>query len=99
MVNRSYKIGYNFERRIRLWLEKLGYFVIRSGKSKFPDGHAAGKFMPTPQFIFPQFYFECKVNKYLDKEEKQRGLEIKEKTGLPFVVFYRKNRKILYYIL
>lgn len=99
MPNRSYRIGYAFEYRIRKWLEKLGYFVIRSGKSRFPDGHAAGKFMPIPQFIFPQFYFECKTGKYLNKEEKQKGLEIKEQTGLPLVIFYRKNRKILYWIL
>lgn len=78
-------MGITFERRVIKHLEKHGYFVIRSGKSKFPDGigvHKNGCVV----------LFECKVNKYLSKEEKKRAKEITEKTGLPLTVFWREKK-------
>jgi len=96
MPNRSYRIGYQFERRCRLNLESNGYHVLRSGKSKFPDGIACS----STSVVLPKvFYFECKVNKFLKKVEKEKAETIKLKTGLPFLVFYRDDHKIKWYNL
>jgi len=36
-MNKSYRKGYAFERRVVSQLSRLGYFVVRQGKSAFPD--------------------------------------------------------------
>lgn len=97
MVNRSYRIGYNFERRVRKMFEDNGFLVIRSGKSRFPDGIAVTKVYSHPQNFPKVVIFECKVNKYLSKEEKLEAHRIFELTGLPLTVYYRKDRKLLSY--
>ena len=89
MANKSYIKGYNFERRVRQFLEREGYFVMRNPKSRFPDGLAVNR--------KDIFLYECKVNKYLSKEEKKKAEELKRLTGLKFVVFYREGRKIKKY--
>jgi len=67
--------------------------VIRSSKSKFPDGIAIASSANGPAVII----WEAKVNKYLDKEEKEKAKEIYDKTGIKLTIFYRKGRKILWY--
>lgn len=91
MVNRSYRKGYNFERRVKQFLEREGYLVMRNAKSRFPDGLAVRK--------GDIFLYECKVNKYLSKEEKKKAKELKKLTGLRFVVFYREGKKIEKYLI
>ena len=95
MPNKSYRIGYQFEARCRKNLESQGFVVIRSGKSRFPD-FVALRIVEGP--VLPKIFFgECKVNKYISKEEKEKADEIKLKTKLPFLVFYRKDHKIRWY--
>jgi len=97
MVNRSYRIGYNFERRVIKHLEDQGYFVIRSGKSKFPDLVAIRR--AKLDSVCPSVIIvECKVNKYLSAEEKQKALEILEKTSIPLTVYWRDGRKLKSYV-
>ena len=91
MVNKSYSKGYNFERRVKQFLESEGYFVMRNPKSRFPDGLAVKK--------DDIFLYECKVNKYLSKEEKKKANELKKITGLKFVVFYRDGYKLKKYLI
>lgn len=92
MVNKSYQIGYRFERRCIKRLESRGFVVIRSGKSKFPDFVALRNFDGP---VFPRTFFgECKVNKYISKKEKEQADTIKLKTNLSFLVFYKEDRKI-----
>jgi len=91
MPNKSYRKGYNFERRVKQYLEDKGYFVMRNPKSRFPDGLAVNK-----EDIF---LYECKVNKYLSKEEKKKVKELKKITGLKFVVFYREGNKLKKYFI
>ena len=104
MVNKNYRIGYNFERRVKKVLEKAGCIVFRQGKSKFPDliciikkGHIVvieGQMFVT--FGWGQcFIVECKVNKYLDAKEKAEAKELAKHVN--FFVAYRKNRKIKFY--
>lgn len=95
MPNKNYLIGYRFERRVIKTLEEEGYLVFRQGKSKFPDliaikdndGHIDVKIL------------ECKVRKYLSKEEKEEARRIHEKTGIPLTVYYRKDGKIEKYMV
>jgi Holliday junction resolvase len=84
----SRRIGYGFECRVRKHFQKLGYMVIRQGRSRFPD-----LVMIKPG---ETFFCECKVNKYLSMEEKAEAKKIIE-FGIPFRVAYRKNRKLLFY--
>lgn len=91
-----YRIGYAFEYRIRKFLEKNNYFIIRSGKSRFPDGVA----LSVDSFVADlpaKFLFECKKNKYLSKEEKEEAKQIIQKTGMKFFVFWNNKRKIDWY--
>jgi len=96
MVNKNYIKGKKFERRVAKSLESLGYVVVMAGGRKFPDGIALRSF----SILFPKYFvYECKVNKYLSKEEKESAKEIKLKTGLPFLVFWREKKtwKIRHY--
>jgi len=94
MPNKSYQIGYRFEYRCKKELESQGYIVIRSGKSRFPDFVA----LRNVSIVLPKIFFgECKVNKYISKEEKNKADMIKLQTGLPFYVFYKENHKIRWY--
>ena len=36
-MNKNYRRGYTFEKRVQKFLESIGYLVIRQGKSSFPD--------------------------------------------------------------
>lgn len=86
MVNRSYVKGYNFERRVKKYLEGKGYYCIRSSKSRFPDLVAVKK-----EYTI---FIECKCNKYLSAEEKEefgRLLEYGE-----VALAYRDGRKIVF---
>ena len=94
MVNKNYAKGYRMEKDIIKRLESVGYVVLRSGKSKFPDGIAVSKTSITLPKIF---FWESKWNKFISKEEKQMADSIKIKTGLPFLVFYKKDHKIRWY--
>ena len=69
-----YRKGYAFERDVRLHLEKDGWVVIRSGKSRKPDMVAArnGKII----------VIECKSlsskKAYLEKDEVEKLREVAE---------------------
>ena len=95
MVNKSYAKGYRFQVRVRESLESQGYFILTSGKSRFPDFVALrncdGPVLPG------KFVGENKMNKYISKEEKEKADTIKLKTGLPFLVFYKEDHKIRWY--
>jgi len=94
MPNKNYLRGTQFERDVRDRLRSVGFFVQRAPKSQFPDGVALRKF----NNVLPkQFLFECKIRKYISKEEKNKADMIKLQTGLPFYVFYKENHKIRWY--
>jgi Holliday junction resolvase len=97
MPNRSYRIGYAFERRVKQYYEQQGYFVIRQGKSKFPDLIVWKK--PEEPFQFTKVIgIECKCNKYLSKEEKVLAKQyLNEGKFAEMWVAYRKKRKLLFY--
>jgi len=62
--------GSYFERTVRKYLEKRGYFVVRQAASSFPDLIAI-----TPSGAV--WMIECKVNKYLSKVEKEELMRLK----------------------
>lgn len=89
MVNKSYQKGYRFQQRVKNYLERIGYFVMISPKSRFPDGVAVRN--------NNAFLFECKINKYLTKEEKRKVEWLRMFYNIPFIVFYRDGRKLRWY--
>ena len=89
-----------FERRVIKHLEKQGYHVTRSGKSKFPDGIAIKKYNNGILKGLPKVViFECKVRKYLSKKEKEEAQKIFETTGIKLTVYWRDGRKLMVYTL
>jgi Holliday junction resolvase len=93
-MNTPYKKGYRFQRRVKKYLESLGWQVIVRPKSKFPDLHCWKKddIMDTALWVIIEV--ECKMNKYLSKDEKKKAEAIK-KRGIPFYVAWKdKKRKI-----
>jgi hypothetical protein len=89
-MNRSYRIGYNFERRVMRFYRNScpQAILIRQGKSKFPD---LWILLPNKTMAV-----ECKVNKYLSKAEKMLAKAIKDK-GFKFEVAYRDGNKLKFW--
>jgi len=75
MPSKSYRRGYRFEKEVQKWFEEHGFFVVRQGKSKFPDLIA----IPNSKsfHVFPVFV-ECKYNKKPSKKEIENLLEIEK---------------------
>ena len=87
-----YRRGYVFEKRVQKEFEKSGFYVIRQGKSAFPDLIIIG---PQVKDGFTHVIMcECKVGKYLSKEEKLKAQGF-IKLGFPFIVASREGRKIM----
>ena len=87
MGNRSYRKGYEFERRVRKLLEERGYVVFRSAGSKpvdliVTDGRET-------------YVIECKVNRGdLRREDLERMLKIHRRTRYIPVLAYRGRRGV-----
>ena len=81
-------------------LEKNGWYVVRQGKSAFPDLICIKKPDESWESIPREFaevkFVECKMNKYLSKEEKEKIEELK-KMALCFVAWKPGRGKIEYY--
>lgn len=89
MPNKSYRRGYNFERRVLKFLEGKGYFVVRQAKSSFPDLiviNSSGR----------AIFIECKVNGKLSYKEQKKAEEIVKKFEVPFLIAHRYKRKIVF---
>lgn len=86
-----YRRGYSFERRVIKYFESLGYYVVRQGKSKFPDLVVLMK-NKIPLFI------ECKVRGYLSEWEKREVCHLVNK-GFNFQVAYREGRVLRFKVV
>jgi len=109
MVNKSYIKGYNFQQRVKKYLEKKGFITVVRPRSKFPDITAYTRMGSQVSTVithsdkqiklnvdpFIVFDIECKVNGYLNKTEKEKALQrLKEGKCNAFFVAYRKKRKL-----
>jgi Holliday junction resolvase len=83
-----YKRGYAFERRVRLRLEKEGWFVVRQGKSAFPDLVCLKK--------GAIMFVECKVDGYLNPSDRKRLAEISTEVGAEAVLASRAGGRIIF---
>ena len=83
----SYRKGYRFEKRVQKFFEDLGFFVVRQGKSKFPDLIALKDSLI--------LLIECKVRKKISKKELEMFAEILEKVPSAIALLaFRNKRKI-----
>ena len=94
-MNKSYRKGYVFQQRVKKCLEKLGWFCVVQPRSKFPDIIAV---MKLNHQYFDVIMVECKMNKYLSKEEKEKSKTFKDKCSL-FLVAYKKGRELLFRVM
>ena len=81
MINCKAK-GSRFERKVKKMLEEKGYFVVKQSASIFPDLIVIAPFRVV-------YLIECKVAKYLSKEEKKRFDELK-KYGVCRIAYPKK---------
>jgi len=66
MPSKSYRKGYRFEKEVQKWFEERGFFVVRQGKSRFPDLIA----IPSVSTREEQpIFVECKYNRKPSKKE------------------------------
>lgn len=71
MPNKNYRRGYNFERKVRQYLDTLGYFTIRSSGSHTPVDVVAfpkNNILPDRFEGFP-LLIQCKTDGSLSKKE------------------------------
>ncbi len=85
MANRSYDKGRKFEYKVRDFFREKGWFCIRQAKSSFPD-----LFVSKESDLFA---IECKVNKYLSKEETRKMVELEEVYKIPALRAWPKKIK------
>lgn len=87
--NRSYRKGYRFEREVAKHLEKRGFFVIRQGKSRFPDLVAIGRSLI--KGCTTVFFIECKYNKRPDREEIEKLYDLRDRYNAHVRIAYKKK--------
>ncbi len=92
MPNRSYVKGRNFEYRVRDYLRKDGYVVIRQAKSSFPDLYAIRLNDDRQHDIR---IVECRVDGYLSPRERHELLEIADKIQATPMIAQRRGRKLI----
>ncbi len=87
----SYYKGRTFEYKVKHLLENMGYFVIRSAKSAFPDLVAVKQGKP--------MLVECKVNRYLPWEDKVKLIHLGSTIGAKCVLAYNDNGKVRFKLI
>lgn len=80
--------GYRFERKVKNLLSNQGFFCVRQGKSAFPDLVVIGR--------DKTYLVECKVKKYISREEKEKLKEYKDKYNIIPLIAYNRNRKVVF---
>lgn len=84
--NYSRAKGYRFEQKVKHFLIEQGFFCVRQGKSAFPDLVAITK---------KQVYMiECKVNKYISRQEREALVEYEKKYNIIPLIAYNDNGKV-----
>jgi Holliday junction resolvase len=90
------KKGDNFERKVKKYFQSLNFFVVRQSASAFPD-----LIVINSKVVY---FIECKMNKYISKEEKQELIRLSnlgnclicynEKGKIRFCDIYYKPKNI-----
>jgi hypothetical protein len=93
MPNKNYIKGYNFQQRVKKYMEKSGWRVIMRPKSAFPDLHCWKKDPLFGSALFNIVEVECKTNKYLTPDEREKVAAIK-KQGMVIYLAWKEDRKI-----
>ena len=84
----TYRKGANFERRVKKFFEKLGYYVVRSAGS-----HGLFDLVAVKKKVV--LGVQCKVDGRLSKEEERKLRNAYEEYGIVPVLAYREGRKLM----
>ncbi len=87
-----YQSGYRFERRVMEYLQKRGYYVIRSAGSH-------GVFDLVAIWNYDVRGIQCKKDGRISREEKDQMIEAGKKYGIMPVLAYSKGKKIQFELL
>jgi len=85
--------GDNFERLVKKLLISKGFFCVRQPRSAFPDLIAVRKIVQSPEL----FFIECKMAKYLSKDERSDLKDLADKFAGRALVAYRGPDKEIYF--
>lgn len=80
--------GYRFEQRVKHLLANQGFFCVRQGRSAFPDLVVITE--------NKTYLIECKVNKYISKEERRKLIKYKKEYNIAPIIAYNKNGKVAF---
>jgi Holliday junction resolvase len=94
MPNKNYIKGYNFQQRVKKYMAKLGWNVIVRPRSAFPDLHCWKKDPLYGTELYMIIEIECKTNKYLSKEEKEKVNALKKQGTIIYLAWKDKKRKM-----
>ncbi|RLG82335.1 MAG: hypothetical protein DRO40_07840 [Thermoprotei archaeon] len=83
----SYRKGANFERRVKQYFERKGFYVVRSAGS-----HGTFDLLAVRQFTV--LGIQCKIDGKLSTKEKKKMLEAYKKYGIVPILAYRDGKKL-----
>lgn len=90
-MNNRYRKGYQFEHRVKRYLEKKGYKVFRAAGSKPIDLIAISK-----KTIF---LIECKTHSEKIKRASEKIREIaKDTCAIPIIAYKKKDRNKIFFL-
>lgn len=92
MPNRSYIRGRHFEYRVRDFLRKRGYLVLRQARSSFPDLYAIKLNKDSRHDIR---LVECRVDGYLSPSEREELRGLARRIRATPMVAARQGRKLV----
>ncbi|MEM2896873.1 MAG: hypothetical protein QXG01_04800 [Candidatus Bathyarchaeia archaeon] len=91
-MSRAYAKGRRFEYRVKAFLEKEGYLVLRQAKSSFPDLFAVKLKRDGSHDIR---LVECRIDGFVDRDEKERlSFLAKRIKAKPFIA-KKSGRKLV----
>lgn len=92
MVNKNYRKGYSFEKRVQKYFEENGYYVIRAAGS-----HGAADLVVIRPYRIPIFV-QCKYNRNITSDEKMKLRKICDNLNVKGVIAFGKAREPVRFI-
>jgi len=98
MAYTKYHKGRNFEYRVKKYLEKKGYFVVRSAGSHGIFDLIAIEKVGDNVGMYENFVYgiQCRVDSNVKKEEVEEMNRIYEKFGIIPILAYRDGKKLVF---
>ena len=91
-IKQAYRKGRRFEYRVKDFLEKQGFFVLRQAKSSFPDLFAI-KLKRNNSYEIK--LVECRINGYINVDEKARLCNLAKRIKAKPFIAKKSGKKLV----